>query len=445
MRSCRFTGRYSRRLVAVSVFPILLGLTQCCLADSSAGRPIAATQPPLTLQTCRQIALEQQPAMSAAQATLKAAIDRANAVENLRVPTLIARDLPIRRKQSALGVPIAQAGLTQAESETLYGVTFSYLAAQYASQQVKMADKDIRQRLEGLKTLVTDPATLKARRDVILEEHAKWVLSFLSTLEGRTEEARQGRQRALASLREAMGVGRDFPIVLPDRDLPCPRVAPKLEELLALAQSRRGELIQTNILVEIVSLEIEAQGTSCRPNVRTFASGSDLHVKPLRSGAGGLEYQPAAVGPDMPPSLTGSRAARVEQARDYHQLAEAVAAKTRNLIALEVEDLYHRWREKSSKATHLEKAYRVALVFSDKLKNSFNPKMPGYPNVDEVIAAGIITTRLQLEWKEAHYQSLVALAALERATAGGFYVDFDAAPACEAGALEMIGELLKKN
>jgi hypothetical protein len=441
MRSCRFTRRRFRCLLPVGVVAMLLGLTPCCLADPSATRP---AESPLTLQACRQIALEQQPALSAAQATLKAAIDRANAIEHLHVPTFLARDLPIRRKQSALGVVIAQGGLTHAEADTLYGVTFSYLAALYAAQQYKMADTQIRQRLEGLKTLVTDPKIRKDRRDVILEEHAKWVMSFLSTLEGRTEEARQGRQRALAALREGMGVGRDFPISIPDRDLPCPRIVPKLEELIALAQSRRGELVQTNTLVEIVALEIEAQAAICRSNVRTFASGADLHSKPISSGSAGLQYQPAAIGPDMPPSLTGSRAARVEQARDYHRRSEAVAAKTRNLIALEVEDLYHRWRERSSKAIHLEKAYHVASIFSEKLKNSFNPKMPGYPNIDEVIAAGIITTRLQLEWKEAHYHSLLALAALERATAGGFYVDFDTAPPCDGGALGTIDKLLKK-
>ena len=46
--------------------------------------------------------------------------------------------------------------------------------------------------------------------------------------------------------------------------------------------------------------------------------------------------------------------------------------------------------------------------------------------------AGLIATRLQLEWKEAHYQSLLALAALERATVCGFTVDFDEAPACDS-------------
>jgi outer membrane protein TolC len=402
---------------------------------------VPGTNPVLTLQACRQIALEQQPSLAATRASLKAAQDRANALENLRVPTLLARDLPIRRKQSALGVTIAQGGITQAEAETLYGVTFTYLTALYADQQVRIADKQIRERLNGLLTLVTDESTRKARRDVILEQHENLVKSFLQTLDGRVQEARQGKSRALAALREAMGVGPEFVFALPQRDLPCPRVNPQGVELVALALARRGELVQANTLVEVICLEIDAQATSCKPTLRTFASGSDIHAKLIPSGdVGGLEYHPSMVGPEMPPSLTGSRAARMEQARDYHQRAEAVAVKARNLIVLEVEDLYRRWLDKSRKAAHLEVAYRESLTFSEKMKESFNRRMPSYPNVDEVINAGLVTTRLQLEWKEAHYQSLLALAALERATAGGFGVDFDTAPACEPRPLNLPNE-----
>jgi len=250
-------------------------------------------------------------------------------------------------------------------------------------------------------------------------------------VDGRVEEARQGQKRAEAALREAMGVGPEFVFVLPKRDLPCPRVNPQLEEVTALALARRGELVQAYTLVEVICLEIDAQATTCMPNMRTFASSSDIHAKPIPSGdMGGVNYRPVIVGPEMPAFLSGSRSARVEQARDYHQRAQAVAAKAHNLIVLEVEDVYRRWLDKSRKATHLETAYREARRFSERVKESFNKRMPSYPNIDEVINAGLVTTRLQLEWKEAHYQSLLALAALERATAGGFSIDFDTAPAC---------------
>jgi len=450
MRSCLFN--WARRRGALGVLPVLLCLASSGRADTlpppsvaesrndsertggaSAPQQTEAAKPSLTLQACWHIALGQQPSLAATRASLQAALDRQSAVENLRVPTCLARDLPIRRQQAALGVKIAQAGITQAESETLHGVTFSYLAALYAAQQIKLANGPIRSRLKDLQTLVSDPEIQKRRRDVVLPEHRNLVKSFMETLDGRVKEAEQGQQRALAALREAMGVAPDFVLTLPDRDLPCPRVEPQLNELTALALARRGEIIQAAIMADVVCLEIDAQASNNhRRNVRTFASGSDIHAKPIPSGdTGGVNYRPVIVGPEMPAFLAGSCDDRVRQAHDYHQRALAVAAKTRNLITLEVEDLYRRWLDKKERAEHLKTAYQEARTFATKLKESFNKQMPSYPNIDEIINSGLIETRLQLEWKEAHYQSLQALAALERATAGGFQVDFDTAPACE--------------
>jgi outer membrane protein TolC len=389
------------------------------------------------MQACRQIALENQPTIAATRAALKAALDRVHALETLRVPNCLARDLPIRRNQAALGVTIAQAAIVQAEAETLHGISAAYLGVLYADQQLRLTEdpeRGIRRRLKDLQTLVNDLVRGKQRRDVALPEHRDLVRSFLQTLDGRVSEAEQGKLRALAALREAMGLAPDFVVVLSERDLPCPRTQPPtLNELIALAVARRGEMIQAAVFAEVVCLEIEAQAmNNHRPSVRTFASGSDIHAKPIPSGdVGGVDFRPSIVGPDMPVFLNGSRDARVQQARDYYERAQANAAKARNLIALEVEDLYRRWLDKAKKAEHLEKAFREARTFSERMKEIFNREERGsYPNVDEVINAGLITTRLQLEWKEAHYQALLALAALERATSGGFAVDFDAAPAC---------------
>ncbi len=434
MRSCRFIipcGRFG-------LVPLLLCLASVGRADTLPASPSPTTgNQPLTIEACRQIALTNQPTIAATQAALKAAQDRLHALETLRVPDCLARDLPIRRKQAALGVTIAQAAVMQAEAETLHGITASYLGYLYAVQQVRLANEPnhgIRRRLLDLQTLVNDLVDNRQRRDVTLREHRNLVRSFLETLDGRMSEAEQGELRALAALREAMGVGPDFAIVLPNRDVPCPRVAlPPLQEVIALALARRGEMIQAAVFADVVCLEIDAQAKGRRPSMKTFASGSDIHAKPIPStDLGGVNYRPSIVGPDMPVYLNGSRDARVQQACDYCERARALTAKTRNLIALEVEDLYRRWLDKSAKADHLGKAYREAVVFSEKIKESFNRQQSGsYPNVDEVINAGLIATRLQLEWKEAHYQSLLALAALDRATAGGIAVDFDAAPPCE--------------
>ncbi|MHB1424663.1 MAG: TolC family protein [Gemmataceae bacterium] len=436
MCSCRFIGPCWR----FGLVPLLLCLTPGSRADtpSDEAPPSTASNRGLTLQACREIARVNQPTIAATRAAYKAACDRVAALETLRVPNCLARDLPIRRRQANLGMTIAQGGIIQAESETLHGVTAGYLGALYAVQQLRLTkdpDQGIRRRLKDLQTLVNDLVKGKQRRDVTLPEHRDLVNSFLHTLDGRVSEAEQGQLRALAALRESMGVAADYDLVLPERDLPCPRLQPPpLHELIALALARRGEMIQANTFAEVVRLEIDAQAATCRASMRTFASGSDIHAKPVPSGdMGGLNFRPTIVGPDMPPNLTGSRDARVQQARDYLERAQAIAVKTRNLIALEVEDLYRQWVDKSAKTVELEKAYKDARTFSETMKTALNRQERGtYPNVDEVLNAGLIATRLQLEWKEAHYQSLLALAALERATACGFTVDFDAEPACDA-------------
>jgi outer membrane protein TolC len=414
------------------------------------------TPAPLTLRMCREIALGNQPAIAAAQATLTAAVDRANALEHLRGLASLSRELPVRKQQACLGIVIARGGLAQAEAETMYGVTFSYLSAIYARQQMDYADQ-IGENLDALRKLVDD-ALLPAKKDqkgkrdsaVALGEHRNVVEAYKATLEGRRQQAQQGEPRALAALREAMGVGCEYPLPPLPRVLPCPKLELNKEELIALALARRGEIVQTANAVEVANLEIAAQGRTHRSLSRTFAAGSDIHARPVPTGIyDGRTYRPGALALEMPTTLVGTRCDRQTQSRDYWQRAQAVDAKTRQLIALTVEDAYLLWREKSAEVEKLEKAYQEHSKFSSKLlndpgrginypisvdkQNQGKPTplpVPPYPNMDDVLHANVLTTRLFLEWKDAHYQALLALAALEHATGGGFAVDFDAAPAC---------------
>jgi hypothetical protein len=432
-------------------FPFLI---LCAVAYASGSLGVADTLPDstpapgnaaLTLRMCREIALGNQPTIAAAQATLAAAVDRGNALENLHGLASLSRELPVRKQQAALGIAIARGGLAQAEAETMYGVTFSYLAAVYANQQMDLADQ-IRGNLDDLQKLVDDAIGAEPGKKapthptVVLKEHRNVVNAYLATLDGRREQAQQGVQRALAALREAMGVGCEYPLPPLPRMLPCPKIEVSKEELVALALARRGEIVQTANAVDVVCLEIQAQGQICRSLARTFAAGSDIHARPIPVGIyDGGRYRPGALAPEMPTTLVGSKVDRQTQARDYLHRAQAVDAKTRQLIVLTVEDAYLRWREKSAEAEKLEKAYQEHWQFSSKLRNEIKYPIdmekqrqptPPYPNMDNLLHASVLTTRLLLEWKEAHYQALLGLAALEHATGGGFAVDFDAVPAC---------------
>jgi outer membrane protein TolC len=317
---------------------------------------------------------------------------------------------------------VAQAALEQAQAETIYAVTYSYLAAIYAAQQKLVADDYRILYLDYLRTKVKE---LEKRED-IWEEYNDLLDSHADVVEARRQEAVQGHDRALAALREAMGVGPDFPVRVPDRTLPCPKVDLNKDDMVALALARRSELVQATTAEHIVGLEVDAQGAICRPSARTFAAGSDLHARALQAGSYGPDYRPGAIGIEMPTLLAGHKQDRREQAEQYHARAEAVVAKTQQLIALEAQDAVLRWQDRSVRAANLAKAVAKNRAYSERLRRRWERGEKPFPSLGEVMNAGAITTRLRIDELEAQFQSLIALAALERITSGGFVVDLDA-------------------
>src|SRR5216683_1023888 len=90
---------------------LLLSWPLAWTAPGDAADKKEAPPPPATLDlaACRQLALDQQPALKAYRASQAAAAVKARALDDLRLAPLVAHDIPIRRKQSALGVQIAEA------------------------------------------------------------------------------------------------------------------------------------------------------------------------------------------------------------------------------------------------------------------------------------------------------------------------------------------------
>jgi len=430
--------RAGARLVGGLVAPVLLSVTG---AGQAADLPPAEAPPavvastaspvvagPLTLDACRHIALEHNAAVAAARASLAAATARQHAVENLRTPHFLARDLPVRRKQAALGVVIAQAALVRVESEVVYGATYAYLTALYAAGQRALADKAI-ENLEQFRQGITQ--AMLVRRDVTDVDRRK-VVVYQSAARARREEAVQGELLALSALREALGLGPDCPVVLADSSLPDADAVVDRQQVIALALDRRSELVQAVNAAHVTALEISAQDTrTLFPSLRTFASGSDIHANPIPLGSYDQVYRPGAVGLEMPVQITGSRCDRVEQARAYNARAEAVVVKTRNLIALEAEQAYLRWQEATQKVQHLDKAARDARKLANDLRENFKQYQQSRVPADRVLDTGILATQLRADYNQARYQQRVALAVIERVTSGGFCPGFVPAAAPE--------------
>jgi TP901-1 family phage major tail protein len=153
--------------------------------------------------------------------------------------------------------------------------------------------------------------------------------------------------------------------------------------------------------------------------VQTFAAGSDLHARPVPPEVRNTEYRPGAVPPEMPGLLVGSRAERVRHAETLSGRAGAVVEVTRGLIALEAADAFLRWEEAAQQARQARKAAEAGDKLADELSKDFAAGLK--VKVEEVVTARVLASEARAQYNEALYRQVVALADLERVTAGGVH------------------------
>jgi outer membrane protein TolC len=423
------------------VWLLLLVLQAAPLVSAQENAPAGAPAPQsetavpiavLTLQECQHLALEKQPTLAACRATLAEAEARLRALDNLRLAAVIERDLPIRRQQACLGIRVAEAQLHQAENNATFSVTRNYLAYVYALQQLQVAN-------DGLKGLDDLFKRAKELVDAGATGVKQWQVDRITVdrnvVAARRQEALQGTERALAALREAMGVEPCFCFRPAATALPYPRVVLCRGDLVALALQRREELHQVALFADLTALEVDAQGASHLFSVPTFAAGSDIHAQPvppeLRDGI----YRPGGLPPLMPTLIAGNRGDRVEQARTLACRAQAVVDKTRQLIALETEDTYLRWVEAGNKLEPLQTAINTAQQRVPFIESKFEPRLEQpKASLDDILDAQLLWRQQQVHYNEALFQYDLGLAELQRATAGGFCAEFGPAPAPQPAA-----------
>lgn len=386
-------------------------------AGQPAAAPAAVTVAPMSLDACIATALAQQPAIRAAQASLAAAESSKAGVDSIRFAAILSPDIPIRRKQACLGVSIAAAGLQHAEWEARYAVTRTFYSVQYARVQLGVIDNVIEKlslSLDKARKLVEigDPTFKVTKIDV------DTINLNLEFAKAKRAEASTGILKAIAGLREAMGVGLEFPLEVPVEPLPALVSIPDKAQLISHALTNRGEMAMAAAASEVTALEIQAQKRMWfRPQVKTFAAGADIHAKQIPQGVANGEYRPGALPPEMSAYMVGMRHHRTDRAAHLNDRAGAVVEKTENLITLEVEATYLKWQEAADKIKNLAHTPDMGARIGKSVKDRFDT---GSVSGEELLRARTLEDLAQSQYNEALFNHVLALAALERVSAGGF-------------------------
>jgi outer membrane protein TolC len=388
-----------------------------------------------SLEECLSLALARQPSVAAARASLAAAAAGQASLLALRVPECLSPELRVRRAQASIGVRAAQAAVEQAEHETVYAVTRTYFTVSYAREQEKVARRVV-DRLKATGDIAAKQLNEGAREVTAADVDRAGVYQDLA--EVRHIQASEGVERAIAALKEAIGLGPLCELHVAEAPLPQPEARPERHPLIALALERRGELAQASAFAESACLEIEAQMSSLRIRVETFAAGADIHSHPVPTAAHDGVYRPGGLLPEMPTLMVGPKSERTGHACALSERAAAVAEKTRNLIVLETEDAFRLWEEASLKAAKA----RQAAERGEKLAASLNRDFVAGLKVraDEVINAHVLAAQARSQYNEFVFGTITALADLERITGGGFCAGLSGSTPAPAPAKKDEGE-----
>lgn len=373
---------------------------------------------PLTLGECLAIGRERQPTITAATASLAAAERGYVALLGLRpIAEILSPDLPVRRLQSQRGLAAACAEVVKVRHENTYDICRLYFTYIYATQQEQTA-ADIVEQLESfydiakefLKLPVPDPK-VKVNEFTLGDIDA--VIAEVRELR---EEASTGRKKAYYALKEAMGVPAGFEFVPADKELPLMGGTVDQDTVVNLALTRRAELVQAAVLVDVTRLEVCAQSKLTRRiRANTFASGSDLHARPIPVASRNGEYRPGAIAPEMPTEIVGSVTDRVDRMTQHLRAHEAAYQKAVGLVQLEAINAYLNWEQAVRRVKDSREAHERAQALVEKARVAAQTKL----EPELLVRTESLASKAQARYVKAVQDQIVALIALEKVTAAG--------------------------
>jgi outer membrane protein TolC len=388
----------------------------------------AEVGPELTLGECIALAVARQPSLMAVKDSAAATeIGYRSLTTFGTVGTIISPDLEIRKQQAKRGLMATSAEYQKLHNEVVQDVTRLYYQSVYAGQQQQLAENVVSQLDQVVKVAEKFLNETPNPRDLDGFNSLKLISMKigLETARGLLDDATVGREQALAGLREVMAMdARTQPFRIKDTEMPLMRQNVPLSRdfIVELALTRRPELVLAAAGVDAFRLEVYAQGKiPFRRVAPTFASGVDLHSKEVPQGVRTTdEYRPGAILPEMPTQLVGSKADRVCRAMAFARKADAVYEKVRYLVTLEAEKTFADFERASGKLTRA----KVKFEQSKSLQKQAREQAEAIKQKDQLLQAEVVAAQSQSDYLKAVQEYLLALAALERVTAGGIRPDF---------------------
>lgn len=382
----------------------------------------AETGPELSLGECIALVIERHPHLKAVKASTAASEGGYRALLRFgTVGTLLSPDLEVRKQQAQRGLEGAASEYQRVHNELVEDTIRLYFTAVYAQQQKAIADEVVEQLQDLIEILenIIKKATTPDELGGLTTEKVLTVKIGLREAKQLQATAIVGRKRAKAALRQLMHVEPDFAFRLKDKELPVMTQMAEVtrEKVVQLALARRPELALAAAGVDIFRLEVYAQSRiPFRRVVPTFASGADLHSRDVPQAQRGKEYRPGGIIPEMPTQLVGSKYDRVARAMDFSQKAEAMYDNVRSLITLEAENAYLEFELANEKVRLAKEKNDLAIELLKLARKNIPLAKTGREQIYQV---EVLAAKAQADYVEAVYQHLLALAALERITAGG--------------------------
>jgi outer membrane protein TolC len=307
-------------------------------------------------------------------------------------------------------VNAAELALKTVHNNLVFSVSAAYYEILKSENSIKIAEQAVGQIQTHL-----DTAQARFENDIALRSDVLRISVHLAESEEMLEIARHNLERAKSQLNLAMGRSINEPFLLTREELatPSPIMFPEtLEELTEQARRSRPELASINHNLEALEDSVKAARAGYYPQINAFAH-YDIDSEDFSDNN---DSWTIGVGGSL--SIFDGFLTRAHVRAARAKLREAEAQKRRLSLQIDM-DVKNAYLAKSESARRFDVLRETVAQAEESLRISTERYNEGLLLVTDLIDAQVALTNARLHMLSAHYDYLVASAALERAVGGG--------------------------